>query len=248
VRRQPQHRNSGSAGLTAREEWEEGLGYRFRDPELLTRALTHRSWRADQHEPTEENRDNEQLEFLGDSILGFVASEALVRLHPSAHEGSLSQWKAHLVSSSHLYLRAVELDIGAHLLLGRGEERNGGRARKTILANALEALIAAIYVDGGIEAACRFIEDHVLKGLERDIHTRQVALNNHKSTLQERAQALGLATPKYLIVATSGPEHAKTFTVEARISDELVSRASGPSKKVASQEAALLLLDQLNLL
>ena len=227
------------------EDFEEKLGYQFRNQELLTRALTHRSWLSDQFALAQDTRDNEQLEFLGDSTLGFIASEVLVRHFPSAHEGLLSKLKAHLVSSSHLYMRALDVGIGSHLLLGRGEERSGGRERKTILANALEAIIAAIYLDGGIESARAFIESRVLKELEGDASVAELALQNYKSMLQERAQALGFPTPRYAIVETSGPEHAKVFTVEARIGDQFVSRGSGSSKKVASQEAALALIQQM---
>src|ERR1700685_2663354 len=115
---------------------EEKLGYRFRDRELLVRALTHRSWLSERGSPLPENTDNEQLEFLGDSVLGFIVSEGLVLRHAGAREGQLSQWKAQLVSSAHLYRCALALDLGQYLRLGKGEERNGGREGKTLLANA----------------------------------------------------------------------------------------------------------------
>ncbi len=140
-----------------------------------------------------ENGDNEQLEFLGDSILGFIASESLVLRHPAAREGQLSQWKAHLVSATHLHSCALELSLGEYLLLGKGEERNGGRERKTLLANALEAVIAALYIDGGIEVTRGFIEDHILGVLDRPDDVESIGLLNHKSVLQERSQAFGIA-------------------------------------------------------
>lgn len=227
------------------EALEQKLGYRFRNQELLARALTHRSWLSERAAGVPEPRDNEQLEFLGDSILGFIASECLVLRHPSAREGQLSQWKAHLVSSTHLHQCALALEMGEHLRLGKGEERNGGRARKTLLANALEALIAAIYIDGGIEVTRSFIEQHVLSLLESPDDVKSLELLNHKSVLQEWSQSLGFPAPKYLTVGTSGPEHAKLFTVEARIGAQLVSRASASSKKAASQQAAGLLIEQL---
>jgi len=221
------------------------LGYRFANQELLVRALTHRS-RVSEHPPSvPRHDDNEQLEFLGDSILGFIASETLVLRHPSTREGQLSQWKAHLVSSTHLHQCALALNLGDYLILGRGEERNGGRGRKTLLANALEALIAAMYIDGGIDATRSFIEQHVLSLLENPEEVELLGLLNHKSVLQERTQAMGLPAPRYSTVGTSGPEHAKLFTVEARIGDRLVSRAAGSSKKAASQNAAELLIEQL---
>ena len=143
-------------------ELEEKLNYRFRNQELLTRALTHRSWLSDRRPGDQDTADNEQLEFLGDSILGFIVSESLVRRDPRIREGQLSQWKAHLVSSTHLHQRALTLGLGDYLRLGKGEERNGGRERKTLLANALEAIIAAIYLDSSVETVRDFITIHVL--------------------------------------------------------------------------------------
>jgi ribonuclease-3 len=232
------------AGIQALED---KLGYQFRNEELLVRALTHRSWLSERGSPLPESGDNEQLEFLGDSILGFVASESLVRQHPLLREGQLSQGKAHLVSATHLHRCAADLGLGDHLLLGRGEERNGGRERKTLLANALEAVIAAIHMDGGIDAARSFIEEHVLGTLENADDVRSIGLLNHKSVLHEKAQALGLPAPQYDIVEIGGPEHAKIFTIEASIGERFRSRGSGSSKKAASQHAAQLLLEQMNL-
>jgi ribonuclease III len=225
---------------------EEKLGYQFRQPELLVRALTHCSWLAERASLPAENNDNEQLEFLGDSILGFIVSESLVIRHPSLREGQLSKWKAHLVSATHLHRCAADIGLGDHLLVGKGEERSGGRARKAILANALEAVIAAVHMDGGIEAARHFVEEHVLGPLENPEDVESIGLLNHKSVLQEKAQALGLPAPQYEIVETSGPEHAKIFTVEATIGDRFRSRGSGSSKKGASQQAAQLLLEQMS--
>jgi ribonuclease-3 len=227
------------------EELEQKLGYRFHNDELLRRALTHRSCLSERGAASAVCTDNEQLEFLGDSILGFVASECLVSRHPSVREGQLSQWKAHLVSSTHLHQCAMALDLGPHLLLGKGEEQNGGRERKTLLANALEAVIAAIYIDGGLEPARAFIQRTVLTPLDSPEDVDSIGLLNHKSILQERTQALGLPVPRYATVETTGPEHAKIFTVEVRVGTQLSSRAQGTSKKVASQNAAQVLLEQL---
>jgi len=235
------------------ETLEDKLGYRFRKRELVTRALTHRSALGDRGpgatergSDTGESGDNEQLEFLGDSILGFIASEALVLRHPGVHEGQLSQWKAHLVSATHLHECALDLELGQHLLLGKGEERNGGRERKTLLANGLEAVIAAIYLDGGMERTRLFIEEHVLSVLESPDDVESIGLLNHKSVLQEKTQAMGLPVPRYTTVEASGPEHAKVFTVEVRIGNRFATRAGGSSKKAASQRAAQLLLEHLN--
>ena len=244
---------------------EQRIDYQFRDRTLLDRALTHRSWSAERpspraaaqtevpgnssivHRPGEwgERSDNEQLEFLGDAVLGFVVSEALLRQYPAASEGQLSQWKAHLVSASHLFQCARAIQLGDYLLLGKGEDRNGGRERRTLLANAFEAVIAAVYLDGGFEPARNFILTHVLTRLEDENDLTAFELSNYKSILQEEAQAQGLPTPKYTIVETSGPEHAKVFTVEVAIGSNLRNRATGSSKKTASQLAAQALIEQL---
>jgi ribonuclease-3 len=221
---------------------EQRLGYRFRHPELLTRALTHRSRWSEESNPRE-HLDNEQLEFLGDAILGFVASEYLVRRFPDSREGQLSQLKSHLVSSAHLHTCALRLGLGEFMFLGKGEERSGGRERRSVLSDALEAVIAAIHVDGGIESARVFIHDHIL-ALAGDATLHTAGALNYKSALQEKAQAMGLAAPKYVTVATTGPEHAKIFTVEARLGDRMA-KAAGTSKKAASQKAAELLLSEL---
>lgn len=226
---------------------EERIAYRFLSRGLLEHALTHRSY---EHERPSgrtalKSSDNEQMEFLGDSILGFVVSEALFRAHPELAEGQLSQRKAHLVSAIHLHDCAVRLGLGEFLKLGRGEERNGGRERRNLLANALEAIIAAIYLDGGLEPARHFVLEHVLDGRHTSENIEDSDLQNFKSQLQERAQAQGLPTPRYAIVDTAGPEHAKVFTVEVKVGTELVARAAGSSKKAASQLAAKALMEKL---
>jgi ribonuclease III len=228
------------------EALEAKLGYRFQDRELLLRALTHRSWLAEQGSAFGAGSDNEQLEFLGDSILGFIVSETLVQRHADAGEGQLSQWKAQLVSSAHLHRCALALDLGRYLRLGKGEDRNGGRTRKTVLANALEAVMAAIHIDGGIQAVRRFIIENLLGALASGETLDAIGLLNYKGILHERAQALGLPIPEYTTIETSGPDHAKVFTVEARIGTQFASRAAGSSKKAASQQAAELLISQLD--
>ena len=177
-------------------------------------------------------------------MLGFVVSEALVARYPAALEGDLSQWKSHLVSAAYLYHRALALDLGNYLRLGKGEERNGGRERKTVLANAFEAVIAAIHLDGGTDVARAFVTTHVLFEIDA-MGGGSIELLNHKSVLQERTQAMGLPMPRYATVGTTGPEHAKVFTVEARVGDVLSERATGSSKKAASQQAAEMLIGRL---
>jgi ribonuclease-3 len=230
--------SSGIDGLEGK------IGYTFRNKKLIVQALTHRSW-IPEHLDSPGELDNEQLEFLGDSILGFLVSESLVQKHPTALEGQLSQWKSHLVSSVHLYVCAQALSLGSYLRLGRGEEKNGGRERRTVLSNALEALIAALYLDGGMEITRAFIETHILStdGTVHDVGSLEQL--NFKSVLQEKSQALGLPTPRYITIQTRGPEHAKVFTVEARVGDRFSTRAEGTSKKMASQLAAELLIEEI---
>jgi ribonuclease-3 len=228
----------------AAEDLERKLGYQFRDGELLLRALTHRSWVSERSTKLPDS-DNEQLEFLGDSVLGFLVSESLVARHPSAWEGQLSQWKSHLVSATHLHRCALNVGLGEYLRMGRGEERSGGRERKALLANAFEAVIAAMYLDGGLQLVRDFVHRHVLDVIDEPEDVHALELLNFKSVLQERVQALGLPTPRYAIVETNGPEHAKIFVVEARVGTQFVSRAQGSSKKQASQQAAHLLIEQL---
>ncbi|MFL6414222.1 MAG: ribonuclease III [Bryobacteraceae bacterium] len=229
----------------ALELLEEKLGYQFRNRSLLLHALTHRSWSVEHRDISPIRSDNERLEFLGDAVLGFVVSEALLDSCPNESEGQLSQRKAHLVSANHLHVCALELDLGDFLLLGKGEEQNGGRGRRTVLANAFEAVIAAIHLDGGLDPAREFIRNTVLREHREGKHQSVSTSLNFKNVLQEEAQARGLPIPRYTIVDTTGPEHAKVFLIEASIGDQFTSRAAGSSKKAASQDAARLLVEQL---
>jgi ribonuclease III len=228
------------------EALEAALDHRFASRDLLIRALTHRSRVYENSFGAAGDTalsDNEQFEFLGDAILGFVVSDALVDAHPDFPEGKLSKLKAHLVSAAHLHQVAARLKLGDHLLLGRGEEMSGGREKKALLANALEALIAALYLDGGIEPARRFILQHVMGGAESSSEAEPAT--DYKSALQEMAQSLRLPQPRYAIVEERGPEHAKTFLVEVRVGRDWVSRAEGLSKKSAGQKAAQEILRRL---
>ncbi len=219
------------------------IGYRFSDPELLRRALTHSSLANEQRSgPGSPAGDNEQLEFLGDSVLGFIIAEALVRRYPQYREGELSRLKAHLVSAAHLHGVARRLDIGNFLELGRSEEMSGGRAKKTLLVDGLEAVIAAMFLDGGMEAARGFVAAYVLDApfaADEDAGTDiQPAIANFKSALQELAQARKLPQPRYTIVRERGPEHSKMFTVEVRVGKDWAGQADGRTKKIAAQRAA----------
>jgi ribonuclease III len=222
------------------------LGHTFRNRGLLERALTHKSRVYEKPMGQEGAGDNEQLEFLGDAILGFVVSEYLYLHHPSSAEGRLSKIKAHLVSAVRLHESAMGIGLGVHLLLGRGEELSGGREKRTLLADGVEALIAALYLDGGLAPAKRFIMNCIVGSLEVPEEGLDQAITDYKSALQETAQSLKLPQPRYVIVAEDGPEHAKTFTVEVRLGKEWSSQAKGLSKKAAGQMAAQQILQQLS--
>jgi ribonuclease-3 len=224
---------------------EQALGHTFSDRELLERALTHKSRVYEHALEGKTGSDNEQLEFLGDAVLGFAVSASLVSRFASFQEGRLSKLKAHLVSAAYLYQVAQNLQLGDHLRLGRGEEMSGGREKKALLSDAVEALIAALYLDAGLEVACRFIEEHVIKPCDLPEDGLNSTVTDHKSALQEMAQTLKLPLPRYSTVAEAGPEHSKTFTVEVRVGKDWVSQAQGLSKKSASQRAAEQILQQL---
>jgi ribonuclease-3 len=224
---------------------EQTLGHSFRNRQLLEKALTHKSRVYEKPSAHEGSGDNEQMEFLGDAILGFVVSESLYVHQPLSAEGRLSKIKAHLVSAARLHEVAMSIGLGEHLLLGRGEELSGGREKRTLLADGVEALIAALFLDGGLEPARRFILNHVIGAFDVPEEGLDQAITDYKSALQETAQSLKLPQPRYVIVAEEGPEHAKTFTVEVRLGKEWVSQAQGLSKKSAGQKAAELILQQL---
>jgi ribonuclease-3 len=229
---------------------EQRINYRFVDPEMLRRALTHSSLANETRTPEGVPlQDNEQLEFLGDSVLGFLVAEALVRRFPEYHEGDLSRQKAHLVSAAHLHGVARRLDIGSFLELGRSEEMSGGRAKKTLLVDGLEAVIAAMFLDGGLDPVRAFVAGHVLDapfaGDEEAGTDIQPAITNFKSALQELAQSRQLPQPRYSIVRERGPEHSKLFTVEVRVGRDWTGQAEGRTKKVAAQRAARGVYDRL---
>jgi len=225
------------------ETLEAKIGHRFSEPGLLRRALTHSSLANEVRAASGSTPgDNEQFEFLGDSILGFLVSEALVQRFPDRTEGELSRQKAHLVSAAHLHGVARRLDLGSYLDLGRSEEMSGGRVKKTLLVDSLEALIAAIYLDAGLTAASAFVESKIMNAplsSDEDAGTDiQPAIHNFKSALQELAQARKLPQPRYTVVGERGPDHSKMFTVEARLGPEWTAQAEGRTKKLAAQRAA----------
>ena len=208
---------------------ESALGYRFADAELLRTALTHPSYALQQH-----TKDNQRLEFLGDAVLELCVSRRIYQSHPQMKEGQLTRLRALLVRESSLAEAAVRFDLGAHLRLDHGEQVSGGREKPSILADAMEAVIAAVYLDGGLEAAAALI-DRALGGYDTPPQEGRDA----KSMLQELMQSRGETAPHYEIVDEEGPPHARTFTARALAQDgRVLGQGTGVSKKRAEQEAA----------
>lgn len=255
---------------------ERTIGYTFKKRELLEQALTHSS-HAGEHSsshgredppanlPTAsplttcgtavaaQDQDNEQLEFLGDAVLGFVTSQELFQRFPDYTEGELSKLRAQLVSARHLVHTARALQLGEYLRLGRGEEKSGGRGKAALLVDALEAVVAALFLDAGLEAARDFVLAWVLSPeLERRQDGAESLVSpDYKSELQERLHALGRPEPQYLLISEAGPDHKKLFTLEAVITDrsghaEFSVRGQGMTKKRAGQDAAREALEMLN--
>jgi ribonuclease III len=214
------------------------IGHRFRNRHVLIEALTHSSHAQ---ETSGDLRDNEQLEFLGDAILNFLVSVRLADAFPQFEEGQLSRGRARLVAAAHLATVARRIQLGEFLRLGRGEEKTGGRAKAALLAGALEALVAALYRDGGLQAARRFVERFVLPE-DLVASTDELFSIDYKSALQEYLQAGHLAAGGYRVIEETGPEHRKTFTVEFSAGETLVTQGQGGSKKAAEQQAAKLAL------
>jgi ribonuclease-3 len=233
--------------------------YRFRRPDLLTWALTHRSLAYETNPETlpDPGSDNEQLEFVGDAVLGLAVAESLFRRFPGSREGELTRLRASLVSRRHLGEVAARINLGDLLRLGRGEEQSGGRQKTALLANAIEAVIAALYLDGGLDAARSFIEKYIIEPALPDLRlamqagdTFSGAIGDHKSALQERLQAIGAGQPQYVLTAQSGPDHQKRFRVEVRIeesdgSSRALAESEGTTKKQAQQEAARIAFERL---
>ncbi len=216
-------------------ELEQKIGYSFRSRALLDRALTHRSFA---NERVGENcQHNEALEFLGDSVLGFVVSAWLLERFPDLSEGKLSKMKAYLVSESRLVEIAEELDLGSYILLNRGEEKTGGRRKRALLADAYEALIGVLYVDGGINVAERFLRRELRQKL-MSIDPASMIGADFKSALQEKLQAAGGPGPDYAVVEVLGPDHRRTFRIELRIGGRPIATGEGHTIKLAQQEAA----------
>jgi ribonuclease-3 len=213
------------------------LGHSFADLDLLDQALTHTSHANEEADLPH----NESLEFLGDSVLGFLVADLLHRNDPEGHEGLKSRARAHLVSAASLARRAEGLGLPSLLRLGRGEEKTGGREKGRLWADAFEAVVAALYLDGGLEAARRFIEGNFGAEVQGSID----ASNDSKSALQEILQGRGEAIPDYVVLSAEGPSHRRRFRVGCLIGGEKVSEGVGFSKKEAQQEAARRALEAL---
>ncbi len=212
----------------------------FKNPELFEQALTHRSWL---NENAKARQSNERLEFLGDAILEFVTSNELFKKLPDKKEGYLSALRANIVNTQNLAKVAQKLSVGEALYLSRGEEETGGRQNLSILADAVEAIIGALFLDQGIKATYKFITDNILYDLDKKLAS---PLKDPKSMLQEEVQARGLPTPKYNVVSESGPDHAKIFEVEVTVGSQILGRGSGKSKSEAEQSAAQAALEKDN--
>ncbi len=243
------------------KELERAVGHRFQRRELLEQSLTHSSLARELESQNAANGqivpvpDNEQLEFLGDAVLGFVTSEALFERYPQFAEGQLSKLRAHLVSAEHLIRAAAKLKIGSYLRLGRGEEKSGGRKKVALQVDALEALLAALFLDSGLDKTRELILETIvepeLKRVKKQV-AQGLPFTDFKSALQEALHSAGRPQASYVLVKEEGPEHSKTFTVEAQIrghkergKTEYAGRGEGPTKKKAEQDAAKQALEYL---
>jgi ribonuclease III len=228
------------------------LNHRFREPELLARALTHSSLANDLAAGTGEDRpagagDNERLEFLGDAVVGLVVAEALFKMHPNWSEGEMTMVRAQLVSRQHMAKVAAAIDLGSYLLLSKGEDRAGLRRASKVLSNTMEAVLGALYLDGGLEPVRIFVRQYLMGAaadqLAEELNAGE-AMGNYKSALQEQLQSRGAGMPVYKVKAESGPDHRKHFLVEVRLQPseggpgKSLARGTGRSKKHAEQDAA----------
>ena len=217
--------------MTKLEELQDKIGYKFTEEKLLRQAVTHSSFANEKH--LKKHSDNERLEFLGDAVLEIVSSEFLYKNYPKKSEGDLTKFRASLVCEPTLALCTREIDLGKYLYLGKGEDLNGGRMRNSILSDALEAVIGAIYLDGGFENAKKFIHRFILTDIEH-----KKLFYDCKTSLQEVIQGHYEEELNYRLVSEEGPDHDKKFSVEARIGEKVIGRGIGHTKKAAEQEAA----------
>lgn len=213
------------------DQLQERLGYRFKKPDLLRDALTHKSFLNESRQLN--IRDNERMEFLGDAVLDLVVTDLLYKKYPEMREGDLSKKRSSIVRESALYAIAADLGLGPNMLLGRGEMQSGGDKKSSLLADAFEAVVAAIYLDGEIDAARRFID-----GVFTPLLDIAPKVEDYKSQFQELCQKDNLISPTYKVINSSGPDHDKLFDVELEIDGKPVSRGRGKSIKEAERQAA----------
>jgi ribonuclease-3 len=224
-------------------ELEQSIGHTFRQPELLERALTHRS-ASSVSDHCRVSANNEQLEYLGDAVLGMLVSEALIERFSDWNEGQLSKCRARLVNSGALCGAASRLNLGKYLRLGKGEEKTGGREKPGLLADAFEAVVAAIYLDAGLSSARGFVKRALLDPAIEE-QASELKLLDYKSALQELLQGRKFPPARYAIVQERGPDHEKTFLVEIEVEGVLTATGAGSSKKEAEQAAAASAFKQL---
>ena len=222
------------------KDLEAAIGYRFKNITLLQNALTHSSYANERWHNS--LLSNERLEFLGDSILGMTVAQYLYQTFPDRPEGELTRMRADMVCEQTLAKIASRIELGSHLLLGNGEEQGGGRTRNSILADAVESVIAACYLDGGMEAAQRFIEQFILV----EVPVKKLHNADYKTALQELVQQKKNQVLSYALVGESGPDHDKKFDVEVKLNGTVVGTGSGSSKKRAEQAAAHAALEMLS--
>lgn len=221
--------------------FEKIIGYKFKNRNLLLEALTHRTFA---HESRDKDvKDNQRLEFLGDTVLGLVISQFLYQFYPDYSEGQLTKLKSHLVSADVLSRQAARIHLGDYLRLGKGEKARGGQTQGSNLAAAFEAIVASVYLDGGLEPASRFI----LRQLKEEIKLVKEgkSAKNYKSLLQELTARRFGVIPAYEIVSQAGPDHVKTFKIVAKINDRIYGHGQGPNRKAAEQAAAGMALKKL---
>ena len=243
-------RNIGENGEFPK--WEKNLNllqkkisYTFHDLTLLKASLTHKSYLRKKFNDHKIPSPFERMEFLGDSILGFVVSKELFLNYPDEQEGKLSKLKSKIVSETYLTFKANTLELGKYLLLSSEEQQSGGQNKPSILSDTMEALICAIYLDGGVASAARFVKHHILDEYENIVN--RVELVNYKSILQEYLQARNQSPPDYITIAEEGPQHQKVFMIEVQVNGKILGIGKGSTKKAAHQEAARLACQKLGI-
>jgi ribonuclease III len=237
-----QHNQQGDPGYETPQEFSDRVGLPFKDHRLLSRALTHRSYINEHSDALE---DNERLEFLGDAVLDFLVGAWLYNHFPEMAEGELTRMRSALVRTEQLAEFALEINLGAAMRLGRGEQEGGGRERPALLCGTFEALIGAMYLSAGMETVQGFIEPYLRSAADQIVSTRRD--RDPKSLFQEWVQAQGLGPPYYRTVSTSGPEHEKSFEVEVMVNGQSYGMGSGFSKQAAAKAAARAALTSLGI-